>query len=68
MYFPEDPFFKEVCEVADWVLIYFNHCLMAMAKKNEWEDELFPEKVEISEPPGIDDIFIPCFLKKPEQD
>lgn len=40
---------------------------MAMAKKNEWEGELIPEKVEISEPPGIDDILIPCFLKKPEQ-
>ena len=63
-----DTFFKEVCEVAEWFLNFFNHCLMAMAKKNGWENRLITEKVEIPEPSKVDDIFIPCFLKKPEKE
>lgn len=60
-----DKFFKEIWEVAEWFLDFFHHCLIAMAEKNGWENRMITKKVEIPEPPGIDEIFIPCFLKKP---
>lgn len=61
-----DKFFKEIWEVAGWFLDFLNSCLRVLAEKNGWDSRLITEKVEIPEPPGIDEIFIPCFLKKPK--
>lgn len=57
-------FFGEVLNVTDWMLNFFNHCLLVVPQKLGWNKSLIKETVEIEDAPGVDDMSLPYFIKK----
>jgi len=59
-----DRYFAEVTNIARWYINFLNHCLQNMAEKNmNWD----LEKIDIQDPPAINDVVLPYFIGKPEK-
>lgn len=56
-----DQLFKEVLNVANWFLIFLNHCLVAFSKRYK---KITLDKIEIKEPFDIKNVFLPYFIDR----
>ena len=54
-------FFQEIMDVTKWFLDFTQDCILVISKKHL---QLNYEKVQIPEPPSLDDIKLPFFVKK----
>jgi hypothetical protein len=57
-------FFSEILDVTGWALFFLNHSLVAIAKKNNWENVMEKETISLSDEHSTDEIFIPYFVNR----
>lgn len=57
-------YFSELADLTKNLIVFFNYCMMCIGIKNKWDENIL-EEIEIPDPPDIKDVFMPYFLKNP---